>query len=507
MADGEWRMVKLINYRARDRVFAQDHFARVRPIVGDTLAAASVALVGLPQAAPLVRYLAACGVRRWVWVDPPDDSSATLQTYLRAQHGEALSLEARACPWSEWVTTARREKPDLLLAVGGRSRLEEALAIARQGQLPALLVAWPTLTQPCQAIASFPGDPPLELGVLAGRSLSTTPVDEWGWATAAPLCAGLARTILLRHTPYARADLAALWPAGLRVMTLGGPADPLAVAWSALPLSPPAAFQTAAGIFRTPQARRGKLLIAGLGSLGSLAAMHLVDHAAGLILADPDRVDPFNPVRQAYPLAAIGRPKAQALAGELLAAGRHEIVALTEALVDEAEVEALVNRYGLTAALVVTGTAADFAIARALRRCDVPHLVGRCYPRARYWEAIIVDGRRGPALSDIRGRLPPGPAPPPTPEQIAAYSEAGALEAEPATLIESGWAAVWLARLTAQLLAPPGLRERWFLNLLAAEQTCLVGGVEVESTPRGPAYGVEWPGMIRGWRRANIGLS
>jgi hypothetical protein len=167
-------------------------------------------------------------------------------------------------------------------------------------------------------------------------------------------------------------------------------------------------------------------------------------------------------------------------------------------------VAALVERYAITAALVSTGTSADFAITRVLRALDVPHVVGRCYPRARYWEAIVVDGRRGPALEDIRGHLRAGPAPAPTPEQIAAYSDVGALEAEPATLVESGWAAAWMGRLAAQMLAPAGLRERWLLELLATGQTCLIGGVDVEHTPDGPAYAIAQPGEIHAWTRDSI---
>jgi hypothetical protein len=250
--------------------------------------------------------------------------------------------------------------------------------------------------------------------------------------------------------------------------------------------------------------RRGVLLIAGLGSLGSVAAMHLAPHSLGMVIVDPDQVDAYNPVRQAYPLASVGQPKAQALRRRLLKAGAQQVIPLQTALTDERQVIDLIERHVITAALVVTGTAADYAIARALRARDVPHLVGRCYPRARYWEAILVDGRRGPGLGNLRGHMHLGPSPPPTPEQIAAYSDAGALEAEPATLIESGWAAAWLARLAAQFMAPPGLRERWFLELLASERTCLVGGVGVEPTPDGPAYHISQPGEIRTWARQEI---
>jgi hypothetical protein len=304
--------------------------------------------------------------------------------------------------------------------------------------------------------------------------------------------------LLLRRTPYRRADLEELWGAGKHVLTVGNGDDALSVDWSESGPTPRRAA------FRTPGQRRGKLLIAGLGSLGSVAAMLLAQHSAAMVIADPDRVDAYNPVRQAYPLAALGQPKAQALRAGLLAAGAKDVLALDAALTGERQVAELVARHRITAGLVLTGTDADFAIARALRASDVPHVVGRCYPRARYWEAVLVDGLRGPALQDVRGHLRLGPAPPPTPEQIAAYSDAGALEAEPATLVESGWAAAWMARLGAQLLAPPGLRERWLLELLASQRTCLVGGVGVEHTDNGPAYGVALPGMIRAWGVADI---
>jgi hypothetical protein len=232
--------------------------------------------------------------------------------------------------------------------------------------------------------------------------------------------------------------------------------------------------------------------------------MLLAPHAGRLVLADPDLVEVYNPARQTYRLGDIGRPKALALRDQLERAGAQELVALPERLDDECAVEELIERHGVTAGLVATGTAADFAIARGLRARGVPHVVGRCYPRARHWEAIVVDGPRGPALNDMRGHLQLGPAPTPTPEQIAAYSDAGALEAEPATLVESGWAAAWLARLAAQLLAPPGLRERWLLDLLASEQTCLIGGVGVEPTEDGPAYGIAAPGQVVAYGRASI---
>src|SRR5688500_1890764 len=109
-----------------------------------------------------------------------------------------------------------------------------------------------------------------------------------------------------------------------------------------------------------------------------------------MLLVDQDVVDDFNPVRQAYPIRAIGQKKADALA-ELLAAQQAETVAVPNALTDEQQVKEIARRNDISAALVVTGTSGDFAIARGLRAAGVPHVVGRCYPRARYWEGIVTD--------------------------------------------------------------------------------------------------------------------
>jgi ThiF family len=511
---------------------ADIHFARVEPIVGASLRRTRVALLGLPIAAPIVAYLAACGVGCWLWATTdhrplttdgasggPSDffDQHALRSYLLAQHGPALSLDTAMLPPAEWAAAIRRDPPDLAIAVGGPAEHALALETAAAARIPALLIVLPSDASSCQAIIFFPDD---DIAVVRSYLSIADEVKSkiqnlkskivaWDWLTCAPLCAGLARAILLRDTPFRRADLANLWASGIRVMTLGG-VSPLDVVWSLphqsaiLRLRSGQVCNLQSAIFQTPPTRRGALLIAGLGSLGSIAAMHLARCADTLVIADPDHVDAYNPVRQAYSLVAIGRPKAQALRDGLLAAGASEVVALATALIDERSVAALVERHAITAALVATGTNADFAIARALRAGGVPHVVGRCYPRGRYWEAIVVDGQHGPALDDVRGHLRAGPAPTPTPEQIAAYSDAGALEAEPATLVESGWAAAWMARLIAQMLAPAGLRERWLLELLAAGRTCLVGGVGVERTPDGPAYAVTQPAEIHAWGRDSI---
>jgi hypothetical protein len=256
-----------------------------------------------------------------------------------------------------------------------------------------------------------------------------------------------------------------------------------------------------------------------------------------LALLDGDTVGVANPVRQWFHTDQVGQPKAVALARNLAdlrapgaawaeapteigpgvvlshAAGR--ITALTgHATVDRAGRAAFRRALrALRPAVVVlaTGSQADYALARVLWRLHIPHVVGRCYPRARYFEALIVDGRRGPCFGCLRGHLYTGPAPPPTPEEALRYDgppAPGELQAEPATVVESGRAADVLARLAAALAQPRRQRPAWLADLLAREQTCLIGGVTAQPVAGadGPAwpYGVALPGQVVAFGLAQV---
>ncbi len=566
-----------------------EHFERIRPIVGPWLDQAEVAVWRLPAAAGLVAYLAASGVRRWRWDGEPA-AQQQMQALLQAQHGQHLALDCQAF--------TQAEPPSLMLAVGDGPTLAQHWTTLRRWSVPLVLALPPTAERAALARVVFVDDDT----AAARRWLLQQAPGPWSatrWATAQPLIAGLARAVLLRDTPLARPDLLAGWQHGQRVYAWEHPNLPLQAWGETPPLGTPE--------FTPPATPRGTLLIAGLGSLGSVAACALAPLFEQLVLVDPDHVDAANPVRQAFPVSSVGQPKAQALAAQLAAsthgpaihpsnaadqqrdlhqptpahdaadlrlpappAAMHPRPASTHGpailpanasdqqrdlhqpapahdaadlrlpappaamhpppasdhgaailqpvpqasavptihayscALDAATTATLIAEHGVSMALVATGTAADFAIAAALRAANVPHIVGRCYPRAHYWEAIIVDGERGPAFDALRGHIRPGPSAAPTPEQRAAYSELGALEAEPATLIESGWAAQWLARLCGDLRQPQGLRPRYLLQLLHNEQTCLIGGTQVQPTAAGPAYQIEQPGQVRAWQRQNI---
>ena len=462
--------------------------ARVRPLVGEALHECRVAIAGSADALPLVAYLVACGVRQWIVVNG-EAWAHTLVEMARVRYGDEFDINVKTV--ASWAEVGA---PDLAIIVDDAEAARRmAVRVAR------LAIATPTEGAPCCAVIALPGET-----FDQGPQRAAGPTDEWAWCTSAPLMGLLARALLLRHTEYALTAWQGAWERGLRIYHVGSASDPT-LAWWQTHLDGAGMSQPT---YRTPPVRRGTLLVAGVGSLGSVAGQQLAPWVERLVLVDPDCVELTNLVRQAYSYEQIGAAKAVALAQTIHAAHPHVLCdAGVDRLHDEEQVARLINRYGITAALVTTGTHADFAIGRALRDRGIPHVVGRCYGRARFWEGIVVDGERGPSYEEMRRGVAAGPTPAPTPEEVAAYGAVGELVAEPATAMETGWAAMWLARLTQQMMMPRTLREGWLLARLAAGANCFIGGVVVEKGEgeNGAAYGVDVAGKIHAWSVAEIG--
>lgn len=488
-----------------------DLFVRVRPLVGEALERCEVLVAGSPAAGALVDYLAACGVQRWVavagdaWMD-----EAVARVGVR--YGEAVERAMRVV-----------DSVDASSGVGVALVVDDA-ALARElpVTLTRLAIFTPTAQQPCCVMLALPGEtfvfPDLTIegaschqpsskpprGFPASRKVSTANSGEgesWDWLTAAPLVALAARSLLLQGTPFAMATWEAAWARGVRAYCVGGADDPTRAAWDA-----PVVAEDS--VYRTPLAQRGTLLVVGLGSLGSVAAQMLAPWVERLVLIDPDVVEMPNLVRQAYSHGQLGEAKAVALANALQAAHPGLVcLPVVAALTDEEGVREIIEAHAVTAALVTTGTHVDFAITRALRAAEIPHVAGRCYARARFWEGIVVDGAAGPSYEQVRRQVAVGPTPAPTPEEVAAYGAVGELVGEPATAMECGWAAMWLARLMAQMMTPVALREGWLLARLATDATCFVGGLVVEQSveQEGLAYGVRVPGEVHAWTVAEVG--
>ena len=485
-----------------------DLFARVRPMIGEALEPCAIFVAGAPAAGLLVDYLAACGVRRWVAMTDDGWMDAQVER-VRERFGVAFDITVKR---AESVTEIGRA--DLALVVD-----DAVLARALPITLVRMAIFTPVDSQPCRVVLALPGEqfalPDLSMKKTIRHQPSSEPPrgfpasrkvfaphdadgENWDWQTAAPLVALAARSLLLRGTPFAMATWEEAWARGVRAYCVGGADEPTRAVWG---------LEEAGQVgYRTPPARRGTLLIVGLGSLGSVAAHALAPWVERLVLVDPDVVETANLVRQGYLHSQLGEAKAVALAAALQTAHPGVVcLPIVAALTDERQVDALIRNNGVSVALVTTGTHADFAIGRALRAAMIPHVVGRCYGRARFWEGIVVDGGAGASHEQVRRQVAAGPTPAPTPEEISAYGAVGELVGEPATAMECGWAAMWLARLTAQLLTPPTLREGWLLARLAAGATCFVGGLVVEqAVGEGVAYGVSVPGEVHAWSIAEI---
>lgn len=471
-----------------------DLFARVRPLVGEALEQCTVAVVGSAAGGALVEYLVACGVRRWLalagneWIEPK-------LAALRARYDGMIDVRLESCALVEALGAA-----DLAIVVD-----DSAAAGRLPLTLPRLAIFTPAGGQPSRAYMALAGEA-FDLPELP----ASCPYDGWDWLTAAPLMALVARALLLRGTPYAMVAWEEGWAKGYRGYRVGAGYDPTRAGWMARNEGEGSRLS----IYRTPYQRKGTLLVVGLGSLGSMAARQLAPFVKRLVLVDPDQVEMANLVRQTYTHDQLGEAKAMALAA-LLRRMQPGLIceAVVDALRDEEETAELIERFGVTAALVTTGTHFDFAITRALRAAGLPHVVGRCYGRARFWEGIVVDGAQGLSYEQVRRGVAAGPAPAPTPEEMAAYGAVGELAGEPATMIETGWAAMWLARLTAQMMMPANLREGWLLARLAAGANCLIGGLVVEEVVEesgdtdgagGAAYGVTVPGEVHAWSVAEM---
>jgi hypothetical protein len=459
-----------------------DLYARVRPLVGEALHDRQVIVLGSHAAISLVESLVACGVQHWATVNGSGWMEKLIADLCRRYGGVVeLTLDTAAC--IEVVGAA-----DLALVVDD---VEAAKALPLT--LPRLVIFTPTNSRPVYAFFAMAGER-FDLPRLS----KAAPSCSWEWSTAAPLMALAARALLLRGTIFAVRTWEEAWAKGARVYTVGDAHDPTCARWDAhLPTVQAARVQP---IYHTPHRRQGTLLIVGLGALGSVAAQQLAPCVERIVLVDPDRVEAENLVRQAYSFCQVGEAKATALA-KTIGMAHPEVLceAVLTSLTSEEEVVAILQHFGVTAALVTTGTYADFAICRALRAASIPHVAGRCYARARFWEGIVVDGASGPSYEGVRRGVEAGPIPAPTPEERMAYGATGELAAEPATAMETGWAALWLARLAVQLMAPATLREGWFLARLAAGATCFIGGLVVEQGEDGAAYGMETPGTVHAW--------
>ncbi len=440
------------------------------------------------------------------------------------------------------------QPPDLLLGGGDESALALLYRLARDLDIPAVGVALLAGAAPHTAVlVSLPGDGGQgrdwgdllrALGdavILDPLRATTTPDLRLDWQDANGHAAALARMLLLQGSRFAPADLTRLVVAERRTALLIGAADwpwqaeyrnlaqmrnaeyavqgEMQALRTAEYVVPNADDGTVASPLATPIA--GRVLMVGCGSLGSQAARTLVAAGAAreLILVDPARVTPDDLVSEFYTAAQVGQNKADALAQSLLRlvpAGQNS--GWMVSVFDEgwngtitanaawsftrvahhagrnAHFAALLTSLRPTLAILTMGNAADAELAALLRERGIPHIVGRCDNDVTHYEAVVVDGRRGPCFRCLGGDLFP-------------VTNSGT----PGTMVETGRAADLLARLAWQLGRPATARAAWFTWLLAEGRGVLVGGNgvgRVRLLPPMPGmdppttYGITVPGQV-----------
>ncbi|MCZ7644953.1 MAG: ThiF family adenylyltransferase [Planctomycetota bacterium] len=455
------------------------YYARVAPLYGDALSGKTLGVVGGDDACEVASLLARCGLTRFA-LGP---GAEALPARLRAQN----PLEDR------WVFTSL-DRADVAFAAG---ELREPLPV------PAWRLSFLPAESPVRARLDW-----IPAGeACAAPDARPAQLEPFDRADALNRAAALVRASLLRGAACEPAEVArflegrarpalllghARWPWWLRVFERED-----ADAWLASNLAAPASRP------QEPAARRGRVLVIGCGSLGSVAALRLAPRVEALGLSDPETVSIENPVRQAFEVAEVGQPKAEALARrvEALGARAEAFVRAEEDSPAGAEAfAAFVDRFKPDLAVLATGTGAEYAMARVLRERGIPHAAGRCYARARYFEVILVDGSNGPCFHCLREQVHTGPAPSLTPEQAARYDpdyRPGELNAEPASAIESGRCAEVLARAAWELLKPPDARPEWLRATLEQRRTCLLGANHAEfDAATGWAYGLDAPGKV-----------
>lgn len=513
---------------------------------GSGLGRSRVAVFGLAAVAGATERLAEGGVRYWQlgdaaaagpahplahlwgWEAVGVAASAVFARVLPSRVADPAALTFAALPplndghYADLQVALTAERPDLLLGGGDAATLVLLGRLARDLDLPAVLVGLPAGDGArAVVLALLPGDGgqgrdvPDLLAYLGSTPLSNpandinTPEHRLDWQDANLNAAVLARLLLLGEAA-APADLRRIvfgerrtllvqgaggWPWRVQYINLTREA----ALGPPMPAPRPAARQRAGG----------PILVVGCGRIGSQAARSLLAAGAthALALIEGGRVDAGDLSGAFYTADQIGKNRADALAQQLIrialkprttpewtpAAFTDDWSGLQRASGDWSFTQvprdakpgpwfaALLDTLRPAAVILALGPYEDGRLARVLRDKGVPHVVSRCAADGAWVEALVVDGTRGPCRECMQaGALPITGTP-------------------TATSIETGRAANLVARLAWQLSLDAPARAPWFARLLAEEQTALLGwngmtGAAAGAAPgqvgvRGPAGG------------------
>lgn len=503
------------------------YYDRIKAIVGSQLTDKALCVYTASFLGETVELLASCGITRFSFEPQSSMWPAIIQRRLTRHN----TFEDR------WDFSAA-ENPALILAGWDESVCRAAYDRARKTSVPLVMGV---MLKSGVSLASivFPGQPfPWnELALQSHKEIPT--LDTYlQWIDLQNQLANIAKAVLLHETSWERQDFNALfaenkttvllshatWPWMSRYLNTENPQDRQ---WlkGLLERIPRVTFERMPYVTPKHCNLRGKtVLVVGLGSLGSVAAKHLETLGANIVGIDGKEVSLHNPVRQLYATSDIGIPKAFALAHILagkpwenykISLDAHEVrftygdgdrrmfAAIREEMEDSkagaARFNEILDIY--TPDLVVFATAhpAEFRMADAARKRGIPHVVGRCYARARWFEVTSINPAHSPCFGCLQGHLYTGAPPSLTEEELARYEpqqQITLVQGEPATRIETARCADTIARMGVELLMPSEDCSEWFRRMMREERNCLIGGNYAEYKNDDWTYGIESPGGV-----------
>ncbi|MDP3710494.1 MAG: ThiF family adenylyltransferase [bacterium] len=503
------------------------YYERIKALVGDRLTEKRVEVLGTGFLSKAVELLASCGIVKF-------NFCASMRTSFGntapAAVGLISYLESHNQFEDRWeFGHLDNGEPDLILGGNGLDHCRLACHKARYKKIPCVL-AWRSKSGLTMIMVVSPGEEDFSLGFLEKMDDGSKEISYIDLVDLNNQVANVAKAILLKGSQWERKDFNNLFSAGRNLIIVNHPTWP----WAGKFLNPKDPEDIKLLEYRSPNfsslkihdLRGRKVMVVGLGSLGSIAADHFRVLGASVIGIDFKEVSLYNPVRQLYSTSCVGLPKSQVLPTTLtLREGRFEEIlehtdkrliikikdgrrftGIDEKIEDSREgqkkFEELVDEFKPDLVMLATAHQSEFRMAHVLRERGILHIIARCYRRAKWFEVTAVDGAGGPCFGCLQGHLYTGVAPSIelTEEEQTHYDGTVRLdkmvEAEPATRIDTSRSADAATRLACELLASAEKRSEWFRKMMSEERNCLIGGntAEFREKENDWAYGIASPG-------------
>jgi hypothetical protein len=507
----------------------REYYKRIRIIVGNHFQKVEVLAFNAPFVSKALELLVSCGLLSISFFNSHKTTNF-FSEYLGCDSGDdasriiAMNFKKHNLFENRWKFKFGGEvggKPALVIGGGSRSQCLQAYGAAKLAGVPAVIGM--ILKNGISLISVVYPDERFPFEEIDFETVDIDLNSYFSWVDLSNQMANACRAILLEGTNWQRDDVCSLLNQHKTTIVSEHPSWP----WSSkyIDLEDPDEKEWLVQVIDSTKLERAKVdlsgktvLIVGLGSLGSVIAKHYQIAGANVVGIDGKKVSLYNPIRQIYSTAMIGVQKAYALP-QILAADsggkfsfledHREITYIGDqiftginTLIPDSKIGSnmfseILDENSPDLIIFATANSAEFRMAKLARERNIAHIQCSCYPRARWYRNIVVNGSEGPCYGCLHGQLYTGVSPTLTEEQIAAYSLGDkSIDAEPATMIDTARCADSVARIGLHLMASRKNFPDWLSFMLEKELTYLIGGNSAEFRPEGDGWtnGVETPG-------------